>query len=546
VATAVIPSALERGRAAVARREWADAFEALSEAARDAPLEVLDAERLAWSAAFIAREDQYFHWHEHAYELHRAAGDPDRAALSAFWIGLRLLHLGETGRGGGWLARAEQLVDPARPTVVSGYLLLPVAYRHLAARELDAAAAAARDAGSIATALGDRDLEALAQSVLGRILLRQGHVERGLALLDLSTVTASGSGIAPNVAGVVYCAAISACNRVFALDRAREWTAALARFCEAQPQLVTFSGTCLVHCSEVHQTSGDWPAATRDAEQACERAPRPPSVDRGPLAQALYQRAELKRASGDFAAAEELYSAASEHGREPQPGLCLLRLAQGKHDAAVAAIRRVLAATTEPEARLGLLPAGIEVLLAVGELDEARELVVELQAAAERYKMDVLGAMAARGLGALRLAEGDARGALAPLRTAFETWRRLGAPYLAARVRLDLATACRSLGDLEGAELELRSARSCFEKLGARHDLERLDGKATRPAAGGLSARELEVLRLVAEGKTNKTIAAELCLSEKTVDRHVSNIFVKLDVSSRAAATAYAYRHKLT
>jgi DNA-binding NarL/FixJ family response regulator len=160
--------------------------------------------------------------------------------------------------------------------------------------------------------------------------------------------------------------------------------------------------------------------------------------------------------------------------------------------------------------------------------------------------MDVLHAMAARALGALRLAEGDAPGALAPLRAAFETWRRLGAPYLAARVRVDLAEACRALGDLEGAELECRAARACFEKLGARHDLARLGGASAPPAPGGLSARELEVLRLVAAGKTNKTIAAELSLSEKTVDRHVSNIFVKLDVSSRAAATAYAYQHKLT
>jgi DNA-binding CsgD family transcriptional regulator len=333
---------------------------------------------------------------------------------------------------------------------------------------------------------------------------------------------------------------------VFALDRAREWTAALARFCEAQPQLLTFSGTCLVHCSEVHQTSGDWPAAVRDAERACERVAPPPSVDQGPLAQALYQRAELKRVSGDFRAAEELYCAASEHGRDPQPGLSLLRLAQGKLEAATVAIRRVLAATTEPDARVGLLPAAVEVLLAAGELEAARALVAELAAAAEQYKMDALRAAAARALGALRLAEGDAGGALAPLRAAFELWRRAGAPYLAARVRVDLAAACRLVGDLEGAELECRAARACFEKLGALHDLARLDGTPPAAPAGGLSPREREVLRLVAAGKTNKTIAAELALSEKTVDRHVSNIFVKLDVSTRAAATAYAYRNGLS
>ena len=543
--TAVPPSALERGRECYERRAWADAFEALRAAAAEGPLDVLDAERLAWAAALVGREDQMFEWLERAYELHHAAGNLERAAMCAFWAGNRMLHLGLAGRGNGWLARAEQLVDPARPSVVPGYLLLPVVHRHLAQRELDAAAAAAREAGSIARAFADRNLEALAQSVLGRVLLRQGHVERGLELLDLSMVTASAPGAATSVAGVVYCAAIAACNRVFALDRAREWTATLARFCEAQPQLLTFSGTCLVHCSEVHQTSGDWPAAVRDAERACERVPPPPSVDQGPLAQALYQRAELKRVSGDFAAAEELYRAASDGGRDPQPGLSLLRLAQGKLDAAAVAIRRVLAATTDPESRLELLPAAVEVLLAVRDLEVARTLVVELDAAAERYRMDVLRATAARALGTLRLAEGDASGALAPLRTAFEIWRRVGAPYLAARVRMDLAAACRALGDLEGAELECRAARACFEKLGARHDLARLDGVPPAPSAGGLSARELEVLRLVAAGKTNKTIAADLSLSEKTVDRHVSNIFVKLDVNTRAAATAYAYRHGL-
>jgi DNA-binding NarL/FixJ family response regulator len=541
--------ALERGREAYAGREWADAYEALSVAASDGELEAEDVERLAWAAALTARDEGMFSGLARAYELHLERGNRERAAECAYWLGMRLLHLGEVGRGGGWLARATQRVDElGRSTVLTGYLLVPMANRKLAAGELDAAESAATEAGRFALTFRDPSLEALAQSVLGRVRLRQGHVAAGLELLDLAMLTASGSGVRPNVAGVVFCSAISSSNRVFALDRAREWTRALARFCDAQPQLVTFSGTCLVHCSEVHQASGDWPAAALEAERACERAPKPPAVDRGPLAHALYQRAELKRASGDLAAAEELYRLASEHGRDPQPGLSLLRLAQGKGDQGAMALRRALTAARDEQTRLTLLPATVEVLIATHELEEALPLVVELEAAAEKYGMDVLRAMAARARGALLFAQGDAASSLAPLRTAFELWQRLGAPYLAARVRVELAKACRALADCDGAELELAGARAIFERLGARHDLGGL--AAALPATGtghaGLTPRELEVLRLVAVGKTNKAIAQELSLSEKTVDRHVSNIFVKLDVPTRAAATAYAYQHKLT
>ncbi|HWP05229.1 MAG TPA: LuxR C-terminal-related transcriptional regulator [Polyangiaceae bacterium] len=541
--------ALERGREAYARRAWADAYDALSVAASENELDADDVERLAWSAALTARDEGMFSGLARAYELHLGRGARERAAECAYWLGMRLSHLGEVGRGGGWLARATQIVEELGPsTVLTGYVLVPVANRKLAAGELDAAEAAATEAGRIAMTFRDPSLEALAQSALGRIRLRQGHVTAGLELLDLAMLTAAGTAVRPSVTGVVFCSAIASSNRVYALDRAREWTQMLARFCETQPQLVTFSGTCLVHCSEVHQASGDWQEAEREAERACERVPKPPAVDKGPLALALYQRAELKRASGDLAAAEDLYRLASEHGRDPQPGLSLLRLAQGKGDQAAMALRRALTAARDEQTRLSLLPATVEVLIATKELAEAAPLVAELEAAAERYGMDVLRAIATRARGSLLLARGDAASSLVPLRTAFEIWQRLGAPYLAARVRVELAKACRALEDCDGAELELAGARATFERLGAKHDLGGLAATLPATSAGraGLSPRELEVLRLVAAGKTNKAIAQELSLSEKTVDRHVSNIFVKLDVPSRAAATAYAYQHKLT
>jgi DNA-binding NarL/FixJ family response regulator len=540
------PSFLEQGRARFAERAWADARQAFAAAEREAPLEAEDQERAAWCAWLLACDDELFTALERAYTLYLAAGNDERGALCAFWLGSRLMFQGEVGRGGGWLARLAEIAQRSHEeSVVHGYLLLTAANKHIFANELQQAAGVITRAAAVAKRTGDLDLEALTQSALGRILVRKGEIERGLSLLDLSMLTASAESVKPNVTGIVYCAAIGNCNRIFALDRAREWTQQLARFCDAQPQMISFSGTCLVHCSEVHQACGDWPAALREAERACERIPATGAPNSGALADGLYQRAELKRLYGEFDAAEQLYRAANQAGREPQPGLSLLRVAQGRPDQAAVAMRRVLAAKPEPQDRLAFLPASVEVFLAAEQLSEARAVVEELQDALEPQASDVLRAIAAHARGSLLLAEDAPQAALSPLRSSFEIWRRLGAPYLAARVRVELAQACRALADLDGAELELAAARAVFERLGARHDLAKLVAAPARTGAAGLTPRELEVLRLVASGKTNKAIASELHLSEKTVDRHVSNIFVKLNVASRAAATAYAYQHQL-
>ncbi len=540
-------SLIERGRAHYASRAWADAYDALTSASRAEPLDVADVERLAFCAAMLSRDQEMLEGLERAHDLYLAAGNAEAAARTAFWQGFRLAGMGEIGRSSAWFGRAQQLVERlGEPSVLDGFLLLPACARHLASGEPEKAAETAARAGEIARRYADPDLEALSQSWHGRALLRLGELERGLTLLDLSMLTASGSTVTPAVVGVVYCSAISNCTRVFALDRAREWTRELTRFCDAHPQMITFSSTCHVHCSEVYQATGKWSEAEREAERAIDRIPDGATIDPGPLALALYQRAELKRLLGEFDEAERLYRQASENGREPQPGLALLRLAQGKHDQATVAIRRVLAGTTSTYDRMCLLPAAVEVLLAAGALDEARVLVEELEAALPRYPNEVLRATAAHARGSLCLAEGDPRAALTPLGAAFEAWQRIGAPYLAARVRVELGRACEKLGDRDGAELAFAASRAIFESLGARHDLERIGAPTAAPAAaGGLTPRELEVLRLVAAGLTNKVIAARLSLSEKTVDRHLSNIFVKLNVSSRSAATAYAFQHGL-
>jgi DNA-binding NarL/FixJ family response regulator len=545
---AAATSELERGRAAHERHAWSEAYARFTAAAREAPLSAEDTERLAWACGYLARDAEFVAALERAQELYADAGDWERGAVCAFWAGTRLTNLGEHGRASALFARAEgHVAKLGKPSVVDGYLLIPLVFRKLAAVELEEAEALARRALAVAERFRDRSLEALAQSLLGRVLLRRGDVERGLVALDVSVLCASAAA-APVVSGLVLCAAIAHCSRVFALDRAREWTSALTRFCDSEPELVQFQGTCLVHCSEVHQASGDFSRALADAERATEVLPDPssrPLGGHGPAGPARYQQAELKRALGELAEAEELYRAASEHGCEPQPGLALLRLAQGKRDLAAVAMRRVLTATKDPHARIRLLPAGVEVFLAEGTLAEAAALVEELEGAAALLQTPALRAMAAHARGSLCLARGETEASLAPLRAAFETWQALGAPYLAARVRCELSDAYRALGDTDGAELERRAAAALFERIGARLDLRRLDAVPAGERPGGLSARELTVLRLVAQGKTNKAIAAELSLSEKTVDRHVSNIFGKLDVSSRAAATAYAYQHGL-
>jgi len=294
------------------------------------------------------------------------------------------------------------------------------------------------------------------------------------------------------------------------------------------------------------QLHGAWPEAVEETKRACERLAH--AADKYATGAALHRQAEVYRARGDFTSAEDAYREATQWGHEPQPGLALLRLAEGKTEAAEAAIRRVVAGTTDRLRRAKLLPAHVEIMLALGDVPAARDAAGELIGIAGDYDTPALRAAAGHALGGVLLAEGDARSALGALRRAWEIWRELDVPYEAARVRVLIALGCRALGDEDSAALELDAARRVFGELGAAPDLTRVENLTRNPtdaATHGLTARELQVLRLLATGKTNHAIAADLVLAEKTVDRHVTNIFAKLGVSSRAAATAYAYEHRL-
>jgi ATP/maltotriose-dependent transcriptional regulator MalT len=537
---------LQEGRESFRRQAWADAQELLSAADREEPIDPEDLEHLAIATYLLGRYEESTAVTRRAYQEAIRVGDVGRAARSAFWVAVEHLGRGEMAQAAGWLARAERLVgqdDGER--VESGYLLIAAAARNHALGDPTAALDAYERADAIATKFSDPDLLILARIGQGEALIELRQTARGLVLMDEVMVSVTSDEVSPVVAGIAYCSVIDSCQRVFDLRRAQEWTAALDRWCESQPQLVHFRGQCLLNRAELKRFHGAWQDAAAEAGRASERMAEPEADPS--LGEAFYQTAELHRLRGDFAEAEAAYRRASQLGRRPEPGLALLRLAQGQTAVAAATIRRATDETTSIFARPRLLGPLVEILLAAGETTAARLAADEMAQIADEIGAPLLTAMAARADGAVLLAEGDPRPALAALRASWTAWHALDAPYEAARARVLIGLACRELGDTDSASMELDAARDVFETLGALPDLARLKtlhGDAAAPV-GGLTAREVEVLRLVAAGKTNRAIAADLVISDKTVARHLSNIFDKLGVSSRAAATAYAYEHDL-
>jgi DNA-binding NarL/FixJ family response regulator len=538
---------LERGRESYGQHAWVDAVAALSAADRASALEPEDLVLLATATYLIGHDDESTALFERAHHEYLGRDDVQSAVRCAFWLAFFLLGGGQVERGGGWVARGRRLLEAdGRACVEQGYVLFVDGMMSIFGGELATAHATFCQADEIGERFADADLVTLARHGQGRALIRQGRSAEGKALLDEVMVAVTSGAVSPVVAGDVYCSVIQACEESFDLRRAQAWTAALSHWCAAQPDLVPYRGQCLLHRAEIMQLHGAWQDAVDEVERAAQRLAQRPG--RSAAGSAFYRRGELHRLSGAFADAEECYRRASRCGREPQPGLALLRLAQGQIDAAQAAIRRVVDEAESFVARSRLLPAHVEIMLAAGDVDAAVAAADELAAIADDLDAPLLRARATHAQGAVLVARGDARAALAALRRAWSAWQELEAPHEAASTRALIGLACRGLGDEDGAAMELDAARWAFQELGAMPDVARMDA-LSRPAAakdaGGLTARELEVLRLVAAGKTNRTIAADLFLSEKTVARHVSNIFVKLGVSSRAAATAYAYEHDL-
>lgn len=538
---------LDRARDAYGRQAWSEAFAQLSAVDRDAALEPEDLERLATTAFLLGRDGESADVWARAHQGFLARGSVERAVRCAFYLASSLLGRGELARGGGWVARARRLLDDARlDCVEQGYLLVPAGFQCVVEADYPRAATTFAEAARQGARFGEPDLLALARHGQGRSLIRMGRTDDGLALLDEAMVAVDAGELSPIVVGEVYCGVLAGCLEAFDLRRAREWTAQMSRWCDSQPDLAAFTGQCLVRRSEILQLNGAWTEARDAAVRARERCLHGP--DQAAIGTAWYQQAELHRLRGEAEEAEESYRQASRCGRKPQPGLAQLRLAQGQVAAAATAIRLAMEEAAEPRTRARLLPAYVEIVVAAGEVGAARSASDELAKMAVELDAPLLRALASQSRGAVLLAEGQAQAALADLRLAWRAWQEIDAPYETARVRVLVGVAYRALGDEDAAEMELDAARRVFRELGANPDLARLEALFRRPqpgSAAGLSGRELQVLRLVAAGRSNRAIAEQLFISERTVERHVSNIFLKIDVSSRAAATAYAYEHRL-
>ncbi|MBW3643658.1 MAG: LuxR C-terminal-related transcriptional regulator [Actinobacteria bacterium] len=543
-------SSLERARHAFACRGWAEACVEFAAAVEEqASLTADDHEARAVAAYLIGADDVCEKAFEAAHRAALAAGASDAAARCAFWLALSLMLRGRIAQAGGWLARAQGVVDDAGiECAASGYLLIPGVLGALGSGDPATACDLALQAFEVGHRYDEADLRAFGLLGHGQALIALGDVVAGAARFDEAMVAVTAGEVGPVTSGIVYCAVVIECLRVYDLPRATEWTAALSAWCDSQPDLVPYRGQCLVHRSQIHQAAGRWREAMTTAEAASRVLTDPPHPA---LGLACYQEAELHRLVGDLDQAEAGYQHASREGHHPMPGLALLELARGDAAAAATTIRRVLQEATNPLDGPALLAAAADILPAAGDLAGARAAADELAEVAAGSPSPVLRAMADQAVGTVLVAEGDPAGALRQLRSACRTWQSMRMPYEAARTAAVLGRACAALGDSTAAALELRNARDAFADLGARPDLERTESLlrgvvgASAPDAAGLSDRELEVLAQLAAGRTNREIAAALVISQHTVRRHVENIFTKLGVSTRTAATAYAYEQGL-
>lgn len=531
---------------ALSNCDWQGAYDAASSPQGREADSALAADRLdvlADAAWWLGRLDECIEARELAYARFDELGDRRRAGQCAVWLYEHNCFKARPAIAGGWLRRARRALEDDPESVEYGALRLREAETAHGSGSLEASANAAREVVELGRRLRSPDLEAEALQTLGRVLIDEGDPAEGLATLDEAMLFAVEGRLRPYSTGKVYCSLISACEALGDLRRAAEWSEATTRWAQQHP-LAVFPGLCRVHLASSLRSRGEWDEAEEQAMRACAELA---TLNVTNAAAGYAEIGEIRRRIGDLDGAQEAFRSAERLSGQPQSGLALLRLAQGNVDAAGAIITRALDEITwDRLGRARLLPARAQIAIAAGDLPCATRALDELDSIASDFASPALIAATLSTLGRIQLASNDPS-ACATLRQAAERWQELGVPHEVATARMLQGAACRQAGDLDGATASFEAARARFEQLGAALDLRNLrDITDTTPdLPAGLSPREVEVLRLVAAGMTNKQIAGELYLSEKTIARHLSNIFTKIDVASRTAATAFAFEHRL-
>ena len=531
-------------RDALARCDWQACLDAVyaTDTEGDDAVEADCLDLRAEAAWWLGRLDECIEARERAYNLFDEIGDKRRAGQCAVWLYEHHAFRASPSIAVAWLRRARRALDGDEACVAYGALLLREAEVAHGRGELAAAAALAERGAEIARGLRSADLEAEALQALGRIRIDAGEAAEGLALLDEAMLFAIEGRLSPYSTGKVYCSLISACEELSDHARAAEWTAATARWAERHP-LAVFPGLCRVHHATALHWQGHLVEAEREAARACEELA---GMNIPNAAAAWAEIGDIRRRLGDLDGAAAAFINADTLCAQPRAGLALLRLAEGKIDVASSIISDAIEATGWNRlARAKLLPARAQIAIASGDLAAAEAAADELEVIAEEFASAGVHAAATTTRGRVQLAQGDPA-ACVTLRDAVSRWTALGVPYEIATARTLLGQACRDAEDTVGAAAAFDAARQLFADLGVRMEARDCQPVATSPVLpAGMTAREAEVLRLVAAGHTNKEIATALFLSDKTIARHLSNIFTKIGVSSRAAATAFAFEHNL-